>query len=206
MPIENGNSADMDPAIKKAETSKQVLKQKVELYKDYSQRCKVNFDKAVKQAKDCFKMNNVEGALMYCVTAIRQKKFEKRHLLKSDQFNAIIQRIDDTIMNYNIRNGLNDEKEAFEAMAALNNTDKLDDTVGEIRKHYDTFSKVEEEMSDALNNLQIGSDDSDKAMALELFRSLREETIPDVAKEGLENFDTSKDTSQSCNASMLSPL
>ena len=219
-PKANGNSADVK--IKKAEAGKTVFLQKAEMFKQHSQRCKVTFEKTLRQAKEAFKMNNVEGAMMYCITAIRQKNFEKRNLVQSDRFKAMAQRVDDALMHYEMIKGLNDTKDAMKVMNELNDPETLGTIADDIRIHMNTFTKNEIDFDVAFDNTDIVSNDSDKALAMELFKQLRGEMessielqVPDLAKElntpnlpthQIASSSTSRDTCKSSNAAMLSPL
>ena len=220
-PIANGNSPDNK--IKKAEAAKKVFLQKAEMLKKHSQQCKLNFEKAVSQAREAFKMKNVDGAMMYCITAMRQKKFEKKYLVQSDRFKAQAQMIVDAIMQYEMINGLKDVKEAMNVVIELNDPETLGTTVDEIRTQMGTLTQNEVVLNGVFDKTDIGSNDndSDRALALELFKQLSGEMnssvelqVPDLAKE-LNNpnlrtrqiaSSTSRDTSTSSNAAMLSPL
>ena len=166
-PIANGNSPDNN--IKQAEAAEKVFLQNAEMLKKYSQQCKLKFERAVSQAREAFKMKNVDGAITYCITAVRQKKFEKRNLVQSDRFKAQAQMIVDAIMHYEMINGLKDIKEAMNVAIGLNDPETLGTTVDKIRTQMGTLAQNEVVLNGVFDKTDIVSNDndSDKALALE---------------------------------------
>ena len=118
--------------------------------------------------------------MIYCTTAIRQKKFEKRYLIHHDRLNALAQKVMDAIMHYEMSQGVTDVNDSLKGIhdliGAMGN---MDDIVNQMETSNDVFKEVEIQMGNLFDEDIFGSTTGgdDKLLAKELFQMISQEHV-----------------------------
>ena len=183
---------ELNPKIKAAKESKKKLEQQAKVSLAKSKQCGKTYDKFMQDIKYSLKINNAAGALIYCTTAVRQKKFEKRYLIHHDRLNALAQKVMDAIMHYEMSQGVTDVNDSLKGIhdliGAMGN---MDDIVNQMETSNGVFKEAEIQMGTLFDDDIFGSTtgDDDKLLAKELFQMISQEHDMGI-KETLPTLDT----------------
>ena len=151
------------------DTSKKMLRN--------SQECGKKYQNLTNEVKKALKAGNQEGAMIYCVSAIRQKKFEKRCLIYSNRLEALAYNVEDAIVHHEATVGYSVTASALEAITGLNTADQLDETVENLKQSTDQLAEAERRMTDFFDENETFSTSTteDSQLARDLFNMLSQE-------------------------------